>query len=93
MVCEHLAALEKALLDRGAPVTCRGRPWTENCREWVYFGVILDAGAIRARFSLPPWVEVHENRDPRSGLEKGLVCTRCHDGVMGMVSGPYETFP
>jgi len=93
MVCEHLAALEKALLDSGAKVTCRGQVWTMNCREWVYFDVILDTDAIQERFQLPPCVQVHENKDPKSGLERGLECSLCHDAVMGLPEGPYKVFP
>ncbi len=87
MVCIHLAELEQALLDSGARETARGQVWTENCREWVYFDVVLDLDAISARYALGPEVKVHENIDPRSGLERGLVCSVCSDAVMGRVTG------
>ncbi|MBN1425321.1 hypothetical protein JXA88_12275, partial [Candidatus Fermentibacteria bacterium] len=75
MVCEHLAPLEKALLEDGVRVTYRGQAWSKNCREWVYFDVILDIDAIMERFSLPSCVRFHENTDERSGLERGLECS------------------
>jgi hypothetical protein len=28
-------------------------------------------------------VEIHSNDDPRSGREKGLVCSVDHDGIIG----------
>jgi len=87
MVCEHLARLEKALIESGATVTSRGQAWTRNCREWVYFDVVLDTQALQKRFSFPSCVEVHENKDQKTGLERGFLCTACHDGVMGRVSG------
>jgi hypothetical protein len=87
MLCQHLHALERALLSSGARETFRGQAWSENCREWVYFDVRLDPAALRRRFALPACVQAHENADPRSGLERGLVCTQCHDAVMGRFEG------
>jgi hypothetical protein len=87
MLCEHLRALELALLDSGARESFRGQAWSENCREWVYFDVRLDLPALRRRFALPACVQAHENDDPRSGLERGFVCQQCHDGVMGLAQG------
>lgn len=87
MVCEHLRPLEAALLASGAEVTYRGQAWSKTCREWVYFDVILDAAAIRRQFQLPPCVQLHENKDPRSGLERGFACETCKDAVMGRVQG------
>jgi hypothetical protein len=87
MVCEHLAPLETALLESGARETTRGQVWTDNCREWIYFDVVLDTAALRRRFALAACVDVHENTDPRSGVERGLVCTAGHDGVMGLLEG------
>lgn len=87
MVCNHLAPLEEALMGSGASVTYRGQAWSLNCREWVYFDRSLDVAALKNRFSFGPTVRVHENRDPKSGLERGFVCTSCHDAVMGVVGG------
>jgi len=87
MVCKHLAVLEKALIASGLKVTSRGAAWSKNCREWVYFDVRLDIDAIRERIAFPDCVQVHENTDQRSGLERGFVCDSCNDGVMGKVDG------
>lgn len=45
----------------------------------------LDVAAIESRLNFPAYVEVHENLDPKSGTERGFVCTECHDAVMGRV--------
>lgn len=92
MVCQHLEALEQALLQAGAKETYRGQAWSRNCREWVYFDVALDVETIRTRFALGDEVETHENTDPRSGLEAGLVCSLCQDAVMGN-PGSTRRFP
>jgi len=91
MVCGHLGALERALIESGAKETYRGRPWSQNCREWVYFDVVLDLAVLRERLALAPCVEDSENLDPKSGQERGLYCARCHDAIMGRLEGaaPY----
>jgi len=83
MVCEHLAQLEQALIATNIPITFRGQPWTSNCREWVYFACWLDRPAIRARFALLPCVIDHDHQGTHDGQESGLVCTACHDAIMG----------
>jgi len=87
VTCEHLAALEQALLDAGVRETDRGQLWGQNCREWVYFAVVLDIPAVRERFDFAECVRVHENLDPRSGTERGLVCDACKDAIMGRLDG------
>jgi hypothetical protein len=87
MVCPHLSSLEHALIASGARETYRGQAWSKNCREWVYFDVRLDLDALASRFGLLAPVGVHENTDPRSGLERGFVCSECNDAVMGRLEG------
>lgn len=87
MICDCLRPLERAIIASGANETLRGAVWSRNCREWVYYDVILDTDALAARFNFPPSVTVHENTDPKSGLERGFVCNLHQDAVMGRVSG------
>lgn len=87
MTCEHLRKLEEELLASGMKETYRGTPWTDNCREWVYFDVVLDTHAVKARMGFAPCVTVHENLDPRSGTERGFYCTRCRDAIIGLIKG------
>ena len=85
MVCEHLAPLEQALLDRGIAVTYRGQAWSRNCREWVYFDCHLDLAAVRRAFALPDQVTNHSHRGTHDGREAGFVCSQCQDGIMGLL--------
>ncbi len=87
MTCQHLRSLEAELISAGVKETCRGAVWTKNCREWVYFDVVLDTDSIASRMKLPPCVQVHENLAPKSGTERGFVCNECNDGIMGLISG------
>lgn len=93
MVCEHLAALERELLAAGIALTYRGQAWSSNCREWAYFACLMDRPAIRERLSLPECVIDHDNDDSRSGLESGLVCSTCHDAVVGVHSTQAAGYP
>lgn len=92
LLCDCLALLESELIARGAPETYRGQAWSDNCREWVYFDVVLDTDALAARFDFPASVTVHENTDPKSGLERGFYCNQHQDAVMGRITGA-PTFP
>lgn len=85
MVCEHLSELESALLDSGVRVTFRGQAWSDNCREWVYFDCFLNTPRIRERFRVPSVVHDHTHRGTHDGNEHGLVCSICHDAVVGLV--------
>jgi hypothetical protein len=83
-VCEHLRPLEDYLVSLKRTVTASGQVWSANCRFWIYFDAVLDCDALRKKFNLPESVELHANDDPRSGREKGLVCSVDHDAVMGI---------
>lgn len=82
-MCEHLAALEKELIDKGIEVTFRGEAWSQNSREWVYFDCYLDTESLKARYQFPSFVSIHTNEDYRSGREHGFVCNQCNDAIMG----------
>jgi hypothetical protein len=92
MVCEHLAELEKELHAAGIEETFRGRAWSENCREWVYFACYLDRGAIRGRMELAECVKDHEHRGTHDGMEAGFVCDACRDAIMGVHPSESEKF-
>jgi hypothetical protein len=83
MVCEHLSALERELLEHGVKETFRGQAWSENCREWAYFECVLDLATLRARFGFAPCVAEHVHRGTHDGAEAGFVCNQCKDAVMG----------
>lgn len=87
MTCEHLRALEAELIGAGIRETYRGTPWSQNCREWVYFDIAFDTAALTKRLQFAPCIEGHENRDAKSGTERGFVCTICNDTIMGRLAG------
>ena len=84
MLCEHLRELESAVAASGMKETYRGQAWSDNCREWIYFDCYLDIPVIRQQFSLHPSIVNHANDDSHSGRESGLVCSLCHDAIMGL---------
>ena len=84
MTCKHLHQLETEIIGAGLRETFRGKAWTENCREWVYFDCYLDRESIRKRIELADCVLDHEHLGTHDGQEAGFVCTQCHDGIMGM---------
>jgi hypothetical protein len=83
MICEHLRSLEQALIARGIRETYRGKPWSMNCREWIYFDCYLDLPAVRSALALPECVRDHVHRGTHDGQERGFVCAQCHDAILG----------
>ncbi|MGH8618211.1 MAG: hypothetical protein ACREUW_11005 [Burkholderiales bacterium] len=83
MTCEHLIALERALIAAGVKENSRGQAWSLNCREWVYFDCFLPLDLIRQKFALDACVEDHTHRGTHDGQESGFYCAVHHDGIMG----------
>jgi hypothetical protein len=83
MSCEHLIAVEQGILAQGIRETFRGAAWSHDCREWVYFDCFIDIAAVRSRHELAPCVHDHAHRGTHDGQERGLVCAKCHDAIMG----------
>jgi len=90
---EHLRAVEEAIIKRGIRETFRGAAWSLNCREWVYFDCYIDLAGARARFSLADCVQDHIHRGTHDGQERGLVCSVCHDAIMGHYEKRPTVFP
>jgi hypothetical protein len=89
MTCEHLNPLEQAIIATGIRETFRGKAWSLNCREWVYFDCFIDTAAVRQSLTIPSCVVDHSHRGTHDGQEKGFVCSECHDAIMGR----YEPAP
>src|SRR5690606_33215024 len=83
MTCEHLEKLEQAIKAAGIEETFRGAPWSDNCREWVYFDCILPLEAIRRTYGLAECVKDHAHRGTHDGQEAGFVCEVHKDAIMG----------
>lgn len=84
MTCKHLRILEQELIKNGIKETFRGKAWSQNCREWVYFDCCFDLDSLFSRFNFDICIELHENNDTHSGAEAGLVCNWCNDALMGI---------
>lgn len=83
-MCKHLTSLETELKKRGIQETSRGRAWSENCGEWVYYDCVLSLEKLIQRLNFPDFIKVHINDDNKSGIEAGFYCELCKDGVMGV---------
>jgi len=83
MLCEHLRPLEEAIVAAGVRETFRGKAWSMNCREWVYFDCYIDTDSVSRAFSFPDCVKVHAHRGTHDGQERGFECAQCHDAIMG----------
>ncbi len=86
MTCEHLYPLEKELVKAGVKEVFRGKAWSDNRREWVYYECLFpDPLKTRDRLGLDKeLIQLHAHPGRHEGHEQGLVCTRCKDGIMGM---------
>jgi hypothetical protein len=84
MTCPHLRPLEAELIAAGYSETFRGKAWTANCREWVYFNCYLDKPSIRQRIPFAACVVDHDHLGTHDGQEAGFVCVECQDAIMGV---------
>lgn len=84
MVCEHLHGLETELQAAGIEETFRGKAWTKNSREWVYFDIVLDLNSLKNRIQFEDCVSEHIFEDIKSGSEAGFVCQSCFDAIIGV---------
>ena len=83
-MCTHLIDVEEYLKLAGVSETWRGQPWSENCREWIYYNCVMDAAGLKDKLQLEDFVMVHDFNDPKAGSELGLVCEECDDAVIGV---------
>ncbi|MFN3665142.1 MAG: hypothetical protein ACK4S0_03225 [Sediminibacterium sp.] len=83
-MCEHLDILENYLIEKGIVETFRGQSWSNNCREWIYYKCVLSTEKLKNKLKLNDCVKTHEYIDIKIANELGLVCTICHDGIMGL---------
>jgi hypothetical protein len=84
MVCEHLIPLENELREKGIKETFRGKAWTNNCREWVYYDCFLNRKSIRKRLNFNNCIKDHEHVGTHDGQEAGFVCELHNDAIMGV---------
>jgi hypothetical protein len=82
-MCEHLIELDNYLKNKSIKELFRGKAWSENCNEWVYYDCILNVNKLRKKFKLNNCVEIHEYDDIKVANELGFFCNNCKDGIMG----------
>jgi hypothetical protein len=73
------------LLEKGHSITFCGNAWSDLNVNWIYFDTILDLQLLVNQFDYENKLETHENTDPKSGLEKGLVDPSTGEAIMGLV--------
>lgn len=83
-MCIHLKPAEEYIKSKGIPEFWRGQPWTNNCREWVYFDCLFSPLDLKNKLGLDDCVTIHDYYDIKAGSERGLFCEICKDGVMGI---------
>jgi len=83
-MCIHLKEMETYLRSQGAKETWRGQPWTERCREWIYFDCVLNIESLQKKVLLDDCVTVHDYNDIKAGAELGFFCNQCEDAIMGI---------
>ncbi|WP_108424351.1 hypothetical protein [Flagellimonas amoyensis] len=66
-------------------ITSFGLAWSNATAPWIYFDTVLDVEGLQSQFGLGENMEVHENLDPKSGLERGFVDQTTGEGLMGKI--------
>ncbi len=80
-----IRAISTFLANNGCLVTYFGKPWSNVDSNWIYFDSVLNINELIIQFDEDKTLEIHENTDPRSGLEKGLIDSITKEAVMGLV--------
>ena len=85
VTCVHLQPIELWLRRAGHKVTYMGQAWSDNCRIWIYFDVVINRNKIKDAMKLADCIEEHVHTGTHSGREAGFICRSCFDGVMGII--------
>ena len=82
---DSLRNIAKSLKNKGIEITYFGRTWTKQLADWIYFDTVLDVEKLRKKYQLGAHILMHENLDPKSGTEKGLIDEQTGEGLMGQI--------
>jgi hypothetical protein len=63
IMCEHLIELDNYIKSKNIKETFRGKAWSENCHEWVYYDCILNINKLKETFNFDDCVIIHEYKD------------------------------
>ena len=84
-MCEHLMELDRYIKNKGIKEIFRGKAWSENCNEWVYYDCIMNIKKLKEKFIFDNCITIHEYFDIKSANELGFFCNKCKDGIMGFI--------
>ena len=70
-------------MDDGYKITFEGQAWSNTRASWIYFNTRLNIDRLINRFDPKKELILHQNDDPRSGREKGLIDKSTGEGIMG----------
>ena len=73
------------LVNQNIPITYYGRTWTEQTADWLYVDAVLDLEALQEQFQWGDYMQIHENLDPKSGTERGIIDTQTGEGIIGQL--------
>ena len=82
-MCEHLIEIDNYIKAKGVKELFRGKAWSKNCNEWVYYDCIINIEKIKENIVINNCVEIHEYHDIKVSNELGFFCNKCKDGVIG----------
>lgn len=71
MICEHLYPLKIEIIKHGVKEIWRGKAWSMNCNEWVYYDCYLNNKALRKKFIFPDFIIEHTHHGTHDGQESG----------------------
>lgn len=81
-----LRKIAKDLQNQGVAITSFGQAWSKQSANWIYFDTVLNISELKAQYQQNEAITAHENTDPRSGLERGLIDTKTGEGLMGKLN-------
>lgn len=71
------------LVNQNIPITYYGRTWTKQTADWLYVDAVLEVEALQEQFQWGYHIQIHENLDPKSGTERGIIDTQTGEGIIG----------
>ena len=82
---DKLRAMAQYLSDQRIAITFFGKAWGGSTNNWIYFDTEIDVAEMRERFDLGDNFVVHENLDPKSGMERGFIYQVTGEAIMGII--------
>lgn len=78
-----LQTIGRYLLECGHSITFYGKAWSNSKSNWIYFDTSLNLEHLIQTYDNEKQLQIHENRDPRSGREKGLIDSVTGEAIVG----------